>query len=213
MITYLDAQVGRVLGTLKELGLDDRTLVVFTSDNGAPFDVGGTPTRFFESNGALRGQKGTLYEGGIRVPMIARWPGRIRAGATSGQIGANWDMWSTFAELTGGDPPAGTDGISIVPTLLGHGVQRQHEALYWEFHSQGSSQAVRMGHWKGIRTNVVKQPDGPIELFDLDRDPSETTNVAAAHSDVVRRIDAIITTAHSPAVLPKWNFTAVPPAR
>ena len=207
MITYLDAQVGRVLETLKTLGLDERTIVIFTSDNGAPFDVGGAPTHFFESNGRLRGQKGNLYEGGIRVPMIARWPGRIRAGATSDHIGANWDMWSTFAELTGNGTPEGTDGISILPTLLGRGAQRQHDELYWEFHSQGSSQAVRMGRWKAVRNNAIKQPDGPIELYDLEHDLGETTNVAASNPEVERRAEAVMKRSHTPAVLPKWNFT------
>jgi arylsulfatase A len=213
MVTYLDAQVGRMLGTLKELGLDDRTIVIFTSDNGAPYDVGGTPTRFFESNGSLRGQKGTLYEGGIRVPMLARWPGRIRAGATSDHVGANWDMWATFAELTGNSAPEGTDGISIVPSLLARGAQRRHDDLYWEFHSQGSSQAVRMGRWKAVRTNVIKQPDGPIELYDLEQDPGEKTNVAAKNTDVVRRIEAIMKRSHAPAVLPRWNFMPASSAR
>ena len=209
MITYLDAQVGRILDTLKEIGAEERTLVIFTSDNGAPYDVGGTPTEFFRSNGALRGQKGTLYEGGIRVPMIARWPGRIRAGATSDHIGANWDMWATFAELTGGAPPEGTDGLSIAPTLFARGDQRAHDALYWEFHSQGSSQAVRMGRWKGIRNNILTQPGAPLELYDLDRDRGEATNVAAANPDVVRRIEDVMQRAHTPAALPKWNFTRV----
>jgi arylsulfatase A len=208
MITYLDAQVGRILDTLKEIGADERTLVIFTSDNGAIFDVGGAPTAFFESNGPLRGQKTNLYEGGIRVPMIARWPGRIRAGSTSDHIGANWDMWATFAELTGGEPPEETDGISIAPTLLERGTQQGHETLYWEFHSQGSSQAVRMGRWKGIRTNVAKQPDGPIELYDLERDLGETTNVAAANPDIVRRIEAVMKSSRTPAILPRWNFMA-----
>jgi arylsulfatase A-like enzyme len=206
MITYLDAQVGRILDTLKEIGADERTLVIFSSDNGATFDVGGAPTRFFESHGPLRGHKTNLYEGGIRVPMIARWPGRIRAGSTSDHVGANWDMWATFAELAGGQAPEGTDGISIAPTLLGRGTQRQHEALYWEFHSQGSSQAVRMGRWKGIRANVAKQPDAPIELYDLERDPGEATNVAAANPDVVRRIEALMKRSRTPAVIPRWNF-------
>ena len=115
MITYLDAQVGTILDTLQEIGADERTLVVFTSDNGGTFNIGGAPTDFFESNGPLRGHKTNLYEGGIRVPMIARWPGRIRAGATSDHVGANWDLWATFAELAGAAAPAGTDGISIVP--------------------------------------------------------------------------------------------------
>jgi arylsulfatase A len=213
MVTYLDAQVGRILDTLKDIGVDDRTLVIFTSDNGAIYDAGGAPTRFFESNGALRGQKTNLYEGGIRVPMIARWPGRVRAGSTSDHTGANWDMWATFAELAGGDTPKGTDGVSIAPTLLGRGRQRPHETLYWEFHSQGSSQAVRMGRWKGIRNNVVKQPDAPIELYDLERDLAETTNVAAANPDVVRRIEAAMKTSRTPAVLPRWNFTTTAAAR
>jgi arylsulfatase A len=213
MITYLDAQVGRILDTLKEIGADERTLVVFTSDNGATFDVGGAPTAFFESNGPLRGHKTNLYEGGIRVPMIARWPGRIRAGATSDHVGANWDMWATFAELTGSEPPAEPDGISIVPTLLERGTQRRHDVLYWEFHSQGSSQAVRMGRWKGIRNNAAKQPDGPIELYDLERDLGETTNVAAANPDIVRRIEALMKSSRTRAILPRWNFTMPSSAR
>ena len=210
MVTYLDAQVGRILDTLKEIGADERTLVIFTSDNGAPYNVGGTPTQFFKSDGALRGQKGTLYEGGIRVPMIARWPGRIRAGATSEHAGANWDMWATFAELFGAEQPEGTDGISILPTLMGRGNQRSHDVLYWEFHSQGSSQAVRMGRWKGIRNNILTQPDAPLELYDLDRDLAEATNVAAKNPGLVRRIEEAMKTAHTPAVLPKWNFTKAP---
>jgi arylsulfatase A-like enzyme len=115
-------------------------------------------------------------------------------------------MWATFAELAGGDPPEGTDGISIVPTLLGRGVQRDHDLLYWEFHSKGSSQAVRMGRWKGVRNNAAK-PGATIELYDLEQDPGETTNAAAAHPDVVRRIEAAMKDSHTGAVLPAWNFT------
>jgi arylsulfatase A-like enzyme len=206
MVSYLDAQVGRILDTLKEIGAEERTLVIFTSDNGAPLNAGGSPTQFFQSNGALRGHKNNLYEGGIRVPMIARWPGRIRAGTMSQHVGANWDMWATFAELAGAEAPADTDGISIVPTLLGRGTQRQHEALYWEFHSRGSSQAVRMKRWKAVRDNVAKQPPGATELYDLERDPGETTNVAAAHADVVRQIEAVMARSHTPAALPRWNL-------
>jgi len=145
--------------------------------------------------------------------MMARWPGRIRAGTTSDHIAANWDMWATFAELTGGEPPAETDGISIVPTLLERGTQRRHDVLYWEFHSQGSSQAVRMGRWKGIRNNAAKQPVGPIELYDLERDLGETTNVAAANPDVVRRIEALMKSSRTRAILPRWNFTTPSAAR
>jgi arylsulfatase A len=206
MITYLDAQVGQILDTLREIGVDDNTLVIFTSDNGATFDVGGAPTQFFESNGRLRGHKTNLYEGGIRVPMIARWPGHIRAGSTTAQMAAHWDLWPTFAELAGATPPTDRDGISILPTLLGRSGQRQHEALYWEFHAQGASQAVRMGRWKGIRTQITKQPNAPIELYDLETDERETTNVAASHADIVRRIDTLMRTSRTPSVLPKWNF-------
>jgi arylsulfatase A-like enzyme len=206
MITYLDAQVGRILDALKEIGADDRTLVMFTSDNGATWDVGGAPTTFFDSHGSLRGHKATLYEGGIRVPAIARWPGRVRAGSTSDHVGANWDMWATFAELAGGTPPADTDGISIVPTLLGRGTQRRHDALYWEFHSRGGSQAVRMGRWKGVRSNVAKQPNAAVELYDLESDLAETKDVSPAHPDVVKRIETIMRASHAPAALPKWNL-------
>ena len=206
MITYLDAQVGRILDTLREIGQDDNTLVIFTSDNGATFDVGGAPTQFFESNGRLRGHKTNLYEGGIRVPMIARWPGHVRAGSTTSQVAAHWDLWATFAELTGGTAPSDTDGISITPTLLGRPGQRQHQSLYWEFHAQGASQAVRMGRWKGIRNQAATQPGRPIELYDIEADERETNDVAMAHAAVVRQIEALMRTSRTPAVLEKWNF-------
>jgi arylsulfatase A-like enzyme len=154
-----------------------------------------------------------LYEGGIRVPMIARWPGRIGAATTSAHVGANWDMWATFADLAGAEPPADTDGISVVPTLLARDNQRQHEALYWEFHSRGSSQAVRTGRWKAIRNNVAKDPEAPIELYDLERDPRETTNLAATNPDVVRRAADIMRRSHTPAALPRWNLKTSVTAR
>jgi arylsulfatase A len=209
MITYLDAQVGRILDTLKAIGAEERTLVIFTSDNGAIPSI--SPAEYFESNGPLRGQKTNLYEGGIRVPMIARWNGHVRAGSTSDHISANWDMWATFAELTGAALPQATDGVSMLPTLTGRGGQRQHEALYWEFHSIGASQALRAGRWKGLRSGAMKRPDAPIELYDLDRDPGETTNVAATHPNVVQRIEALMRSARTPSVLPRWNFQPVTP--
>lgn len=208
MITYLDTQVGRILDTLKEIRADDRTLVIFTSDNGAILRI--SPAEYFQSNKPLRGQKTELYEGGIRVPMIARWPGRVRAGATSEHVGANWDMWPTFAELTGAAAPNPTDGISIVPTLLGRPGQRQHETLYWENHARGGMQAVRLGRWKGIRQEIAKRPDAPIELYDLERDIGESIDVASANPDVVKRIDALMRSSRTPAVLPRWNFGAAP---
>jgi arylsulfatase A-like enzyme len=204
MITYLDAQVGRLLDTLKEIGADERTLVIFTSDNGAIPSI--SPAGFFESNAPLRGEKTNLYEGGIRVPMIARWPGQVRAGSKSDHVGANWDMWATFAELTGAAPPKAGDGVSFLPTLTARSGQREHEALYWEFHGKGASQALRAGRWKGIRNQVIQQPNAPIELYDLERDSGETTNLAAAHPDIARRIEALMQSARTPAVLPRWNF-------
>jgi len=196
--------VGQLLDTLTEIGVDRNTVVFFTSDNGATFDVGGADTASFDSFSELRGPKTDVYEGGIRVPMIARWPEHIAGGATSSHIGANWDMWATFAELTGGRAPESTDGISIVPTPLGRGQQAQHKALYWEFHSKGSAQAVRMGRWKGVRSNVAKNAAAPIELYDLERDPSESSDVSAAHPDVVKRVERAMRQ-RTPAVLEQWN--------
>jgi arylsulfatase A-like enzyme len=115
-------------------------------------------------------------------------------------------MWATFSELTGATPPEASDGVSILPTLTGRSGQREHEALYWEFHARGASQALRAGRWKGIRNEVIKQPAAPVELYDLERDPGETTNLAAAQPDVARRIEALMRSARTPAVLPRWNF-------
>jgi arylsulfatase A-like enzyme len=178
--------------------------VIFTSDNGAIPSI--SPAEFFESNHPLRGQKTNLYEGGIRVPMLARWPGHVPAGSTSGHVSANWDMWATFADLGAAEPPKQTDGISMVATLLGRGGQRPHQSLYWEFHAQGASQAVRMGRWKGIRREIITRADAPIELYDLERDIAETTNVAGPNPDVVKHIAEVMTRSRTPAVVPRWNF-------
>jgi arylsulfatase A-like enzyme len=183
MISRLDRGVGRVLQTLKDLGIDENTIVFFASDNG-PHREGGSDPDFFDSNGPLRGIKRDLYEGGIRVPLIARWPGRIEADATTGHVSAFWDLLPTFAVLAGGEVPENTDGLSLAPTLLGTPAgQKQHEFLYWEFHEQGSAQAVRFGRWKAVRL-----PGGAMELYDLESDSGETTNIAAGHPKVVARI-------------------------
>ena len=156
MITRMDRDVGRLMALLKELGLDDNTLVFFASDNGASSRCAGTDPEFFHSNGDLRGYKQDLYEGGIRTPFIARWPGRIKAGATSDLVGAFWDMMPTLCEIAGAPAPAGIDGLSIAPTLLGQTGQKLHEYLYWEYHSDGRAQAVRFGDWKAVRNHVQK---------------------------------------------------------
>lgn len=195
MMTRLDRHVGELLALLDELGIEENTLVMLTSDNG-PHKEGGHLPDFFDSNGPFRGHKRDLYEGGIRVPLIARWPGKIQAGTMTDLISAHWDTLPTFCELAGVETPDGRDGVSLVPTLLGTGRQLQHDFLYWEFTERGSSQAVRMGKWKGVRTQLKKNPQAPLELYDLAADPAETTNLAASHPDVVHMLQDAMNSAH-----------------
>ncbi len=203
MITRMDRGIGRIMALLGELGLNEQTIVFFSSDNGPTFN-GGSDSAFFQSAGPLRGLKCDLFEGGIRVPMVARWPGRIKPGITSDHIGAFWDVMPTLAEITGAQAPADGDGMSFLPALLGSGTQKEHAFLYWEYHGR-PSQAVRMGRWKGLRLNARKNPDGPIELYDLRTDIGEKRNVAAQHPDVVKRIETIMGS-RTPSPFPKWNF-------
>jgi len=190
MITRMDADVGKLMERLKDLGLDGKTLVFFTSDNG-PASEGGGKAEFFHSSGPLRGMKRDMYEGGIRVPMIARWSGRIKAGVVSRQVWAMWDFLPTAAELAGARVPANIDGISMVNALLGK-PQKDHEPLYWEFHERGFSQAVRTGDWKAIRKN-----GGKLSLYNLKEDLGETRDLAEAHPDIVARIEAFLKTART----------------
>jgi arylsulfatase len=206
MITRFDRDVGRLLDLLKELKLDDNTLVFFSSDNGAVFPLAGTDPVFFGSTGGLRGYKQDLYEGGIRTPFLARWPGHVKAGSTSDLMGAFWDMMPTFCDLTGVAPPADIDGISILPTLLGQPGQKSHDHLYWEYHSGGSAQAVRFGEWKAIRNGVKKAPDSTPELYNLKTDPAEKTNVAAANPEVAAKAALLMKSARTPSERPQWNF-------
>jgi len=201
MVTRMDRTVGRIMDLLKKLDLDEDTLVIFTSDNGGTHEgVGGSDSIFFVSNGIWRGFKGSLFEGGLRVPFIAAWPGRIPAGRTTDLPCANWDLLPTLLEVAGGKAPKDTDGISILPTLLDKGAQKKHEYLYWEFPGYGGQQAVRWGDWKGIRQNMRK---GNLEimLFDLKKDPSETTNLAKAHPEIVARIEGMMRASHTPSKL------------
>jgi arylsulfatase A-like enzyme len=195
MITRLDRDVGRLMALLKKLGIDDNTLVFFTSDNG-PHREGGADPDFFDSNGPLRGIKRDLYEGGIRVPMIARWPKRIKAGAKSDQVWAHWDLLPTLAEVAGVKPPADIDGVSMFNALRGRR-QRNHEFLYWEFHERGFSQAARMGDWKAVR----KSPDSPLELYDLKNDLGEQNDGAAKHPEIVKKIEDYLKTARTESEL------------
>ncbi len=203
MITRMDGDVGRLLANLKVLGIDDNTLVFFSSDNG-PHKEGGADPKFFNSSGPLRGYKRALYEGGIRVPLIARWPGKIAPGSGSNLVSAFWDFLPTCCDLVGAMPPE-IDGFSMLPTLLGKpDRQRRHRYLYWEFHEQGKKQAVRMGDWKGIRLNVAKNPDGPIELYNLKTDLGETTDVASEHPDIIESMAALMKDARTPSERWRW---------
>jgi arylsulfatase A-like enzyme len=195
MIARMDRDVGRLMALLKKLGIDDNTLVFFTSDNG-PHREGGSDPDFFDSNGPLRGIKRDLYEGGVRVPMIARWPKRIKAGARSDQVWAHWDFLPTVAEVAGVKSPADIDGISMFNALLGRR-RRNHEFLYWEFHERGFAQAVRMGDWKAVR----KSPDSPLELYDLKNDLNEQNNLAVKHPEIVKKIEEYLKTARTESEL------------
>ncbi len=192
MITRLDGDVGRVLGRLKDLGLEDDTIVFFSSDNG-PHKEGGADPAFFRSSGPLRGYKRALYDGGIRVPMIVRWPGRVEAGSVTDAIWAFWDVLPTLAEIAGAKAPSGIDGRSQLPAFLGKGHQPPHGPLYWEFHEGGFKQAVRDGDWKAVRLG----PGKPLELYDLKNDVSEIHDVAGEHPEVVARIETYLRTART----------------
>jgi arylsulfatase A-like enzyme len=194
MMHYIDRDIGNIIRLLKELQIDDNTVLMFSSDNG-PHQEGGHKMPFFDSNGPLRGMKRDLYEGGIRVPFIARWPGRIAAGKTSAHISGFQDVFPTVCELAGIKVGNQTDGISFAPTLLGRS-QKAHPHLYWEFYERGGKAAVVKGKWKGVRLNIVKDPDAPIELFDLSKDVGEDNNVAAQHPDLVRQIAQIMAQEH-----------------
>lgn len=206
MVTRMDDDFGQILRRLRELGLEQDTIVIFTSDNGPTFN-GGTDSTYFESTAGLRGLKCQLYEGGIRVPLIIAWPERIRVGVSHG-VTANWDLFPTLIHLAGLDAsrlPETLDGIDLTPQLVRTDPLPQRESLYWEYHAGGGWQAVRLGDFKGVRRHAKKQPDGPIELYHLARDPHETTDVAAEHPAIVARIRAIMA-ARTRSPVPEWNF-------
>ncbi|HHF42589.1 MAG TPA: hypothetical protein ENL38_02595 [Candidatus Aminicenantes bacterium] len=188
MITRLDNHIGQIIEQLKELGLDERTIIFFTSDNGDENSYYGY-TKRFEATGPLRGKKRFLYEGGIRVPMIFRYPDQIKPSQVSNLPDTGWDIMATLADLAGTEKPGHTDGISVVPTLLGRpDQQKHHEYLYWEF-NMGKQQAVRMGKWKGIRFGGIKEP---IELYDLSQDIGEKNNLANDHPEIIEQMDEIM---------------------
>ena len=188
MISRMDRDVGRLVSLLDELKLTDSTIVVFSSDNGPTFN-GGSDSKFFQSAGPLRGLKASIYEGGIRVPLVVRWPGKTSAGTISEHLSAFWDFLPTVCDLVGADLPDGVDGVSMLPTWLGQ-AQPTHEYLYWEYRGH---QVVRQGRWKAIR----KKGTAAIELYDLQSDIAESDNVAADHLDVVQELGKLMQTART----------------
>jgi arylsulfatase A-like enzyme len=194
MVTELDDYVGEILKMIQDLGLENNTIVIFASDNGPHLEAGADPD-YFNSNGPLRGYKRDLYEGGIRTPLLVKWPDKVRAGVVNDHISAFWDILPTFAEITGADAPEGIDGISLLPSLLGK-KQPQHDYLYWEFHEQGGKTAVRMGKWKAVRLNVNNEKPAITELYDLSVDQGETTNISASNKEIVVKLENIMIKAH-----------------
>ena len=196
MIKQLDDYVGELLAKLSELGIEENTIVFFASDNG-PHLEGGADPDYFNSNGDLRGYKRDMYEGGIRTPMLVKWPGKIKEGSRTDHVSAFWDLMPTLAEITGAEIPENIDGISFLPTLTGKGKQKEHDYLFWEFHEQGGKMAVRMGNWKAVKLNINKAPQGEIELYDLSTDIGETRNVASSNPEIVSRMEELMKEAHN----------------
>jgi len=205
MITHMDRDIGKITDLVKELGLDADTIVIFSSDNGPTYNrLGGSDSDFFQSAGPFQGLKGSLHEGGIRVPLVARWPGKIKAGSESDHISAFWDVLPTIAELTGTRSPDNIDGVSFAPTLLGRTErQTKPDYLYWEFAAYGGQQVVRKGNWKAMRRNMLRKNSEPLKIFlyDLAKDPGEATDVAAEHPDVVADFAEIMQQARSTSKL------------
>ncbi|MCA9189786.1 MAG: arylsulfatase [Pirellulaceae bacterium] len=193
MISRMDADVGRLLDLLDELGVGRDTIVMFSSDNG-PHNEGNHTPSLFQPAGPLRGMKRDLYEGGVRVPMIVRWPETIAAGRSSDHVGYFGDLMATAAQLAGIECPENTDSLSLVPTLVGKlEEQQKHDYLYWEFYEQGGKQAVRSGNWKAIRIPMF---DGNTQLFDLAADIGEQHDVSAENEEVVEKLEAYMDEAH-----------------
>jgi arylsulfatase A-like enzyme len=186
MITRMDKDIGRLLQNLRDLGIEKNTLVIFTSDNG-PHREGGAQPEFSNSSGPLRGIKRDLYEGGIRVPMIAWWPGTIKENTTSNHVSAFWDFLPTTCELANINVPTDIDGISFLPTLLGKS-QPEHEFLYWEFHERGFKRAVRMGKYKIVQVGI----GSPFEVYDLENDLGEKKDIADQHPELISKVKKLL---------------------
>lgn len=208
MVSYFDEQVGEIVATLKELGLYENTLIIFSSDNGATFN-GGTDSPWFASSKPFKSEsgwgKGNVTEGGIRVPMIAHWPGKIKSGTSSEHISAFYDVLPTFCEIAEIEPAESTDGISFLPALLGKETQKKHEYLYWEFPESGGQQAVRMGEWKGIRKNILKD-SLQIQLYNLEDDIQELSDVCVQNPEILKTIESIFKKEHKMAEIERFKM-------
>lgn len=211
MIDYLDHQVGELIQTLKAEGVYENTIIIFTSDNG-PTYTGGVDAEYFDSSGPFQNTygrtKGYTYEGGIRVPMIVSWPGKVKPGSTSDYIGAFYDLFPTFADISNTEMDQKVDGISFAKELLSESGQVNHDYLYWEFPSYNGQQAVRMGKWKGVRMNMM---DGnlDIELYNLEEDIAEEHNVASENPDVVAQIKKAMDTEHREPEIAKFSIPVI----
>jgi arylsulfatase A-like enzyme len=197
MVERTDRYVGEVIRKLEELGLTENTIVIFTSDNGAHFEGGADP-EFFNSYGPFRGLKRDLYEGGIHVPLIVKWPGKVKPGSKSDHVSAFWDWLPTFAELLGQQAPEGLDGVSFLPELLGNSAQKKHDYLYWEFHELGGRQALLKDGWKLVKYQVKDSLKTTTELFDLSKDPGEQIDLSAKNPEKVKALEGLIRKAHRP---------------
>ena len=211
MISYLDANVGKLVQRLEDLGIYENTIIIFSSDNGPTFN-GGTDSPWFDSAGPFMSEKGWgkafLHEGGIRVPMIASWPDRIKKGSETNHISAFWDVLPTFCELAGAEIPENIDGISFLPVLLGKKDQKKHDYLYWEFNSNGGQQAVRMGKWKAIREDI-HQGNLSIKLFDLENDIQEQNDVSGSNTEIVKKVEIIMNHAHEKSALERFQLQTI----
>jgi len=207
MISYLDEQVGGLVAKLKELGIYENTVIMFTSDNG-PTSSGGGNAPWFDSANPFKSEsawgKGTLREGGIRVPMIVTWEGKIKPNTQTNHPSASWDIMATVCELAKAEAPQ-NDGISFVPTLFGK-KQKEHEYLYWEYPEGGGSKSIRMGKWKGLILNVRKEGEANMMLYDLEADPREQNNVAAVYPDIIKTMREKMAEAHVTPVVERFVF-------
>ncbi|WP_414617994.1 arylsulfatase [Dyadobacter sp. 32] len=204
MITYLDQQVGKIQEQIQKLGLDENTIILFSSDNGATFN-GGTDAKFFNSVAGLRGLKMDIYEGGIREPFIVRWPGKIKAGTTTDYVSVQYDIFATLAEIAGVKAPP-SDGVSLMPVLTGTGKPTPREYLYFEFSEKSGQIAIRFEKFKAVKSNVKNNKNAPWELYDMQHDEKESADIASKHPEIIPKLDEIVKKEHQQATLKEWEF-------